>query len=136
MAKINGTLVLVNLGGTALAHVDNCTLNTELELAESTDKDSGGFREYLENAGLRGGTIDVSGNADFAAAAGNAKQLADYLLARSNVSFIFGPTAAGSLQVTGNALTNNLSIEAPNEQTATLSGSLTINGSFATGTAS
>lgn len=135
MAKINGTLILLKVdseGGSpsTLAHIDNATWNSSFSLAEAADKDSNGFQEYLENAGLREASIDISGNADFASAGGNQKELAEYLRTRSNVDFVFGPEAADNLNFLGTALINEHSIDSPNEETTTFSATATVNGEW------
>lgn len=136
MAKINGTLVLFDLDGNVLAHVDNATWNSSLSLAQATDKDSAGYMEYLEEAGMMEASIDVNGNADFEAADGNVKELADALIARTNLSFVFGPTASGSVNFTGNCLLSDNSYEAPNEETSTFSATFNVNGEWTIDTVS
>ena len=136
MARINGTLVLLSLGGDVLAHVDNADWNSSLTLADVTDKDSDGFREYLQNAGIMEASISVNGFADFVAATGNVKDLADILKARQNVAFIFGPTASGSVQFTGNCLFTEHNLGAPNEEGATFTASASVNGEWNIVTAS
>ncbi len=135
MSKINGTLILLKAdssGGspTTLAHIDNATWNSSFSLAEAADKDSEGFQEYLENAGLREASIDIDGNADFDYASGNQKELAEYLRTRSNIDFVFGPEAVGNLNFTGSALVNDHSIDSPNEETTTFSATATVNGKW------
>lgn len=135
MAKINGTLVLLKAdseGGTptTLAHIDNATWNSSFSLAEAADKDSEGFQEYLESAGLREASIDIDGNADFVYATGNQKELAEYLRERNNIDFVFGPEAANNLNFTGSALVNEHSIDSPNEETTTFSATATVNGKW------
>jgi hypothetical protein len=136
MAKINGTLVLFTLGGDTLAHVDNCTWNSSFTLAQATDKDSGGFMEYLEQAGLKEASLDINGNADFVAASGNVKELAEALDNRQNLAFVFGPTASGSVQFSGNCLISDHSIDTPNEETTTFTATATVNGDWTIDTVS
>ena len=135
MPKINGTLILLKVdteGGspTTLAHIDSATWNSSFSLAEAADKDSNGFQEYLEEAGLREASIDIDGNADFDYADGNQKQLAEYLRTRSNIEFVFGPEATSNLNFTGSALVNDHSIDSPNEETTTFSATATVNGEW------
>jgi hypothetical protein len=136
MPKINGTLVLFTLGGDQLAFIDNATWNSSLSLSQATDKNSDGFMEYLEKAGLKEASIDINGNADFVAASGNVKDLADALDDRQNLAFVFGPTASGSVQFTGQCLVNDHSIDTPNEETTTFTASAAVNGSWSIDTAS
>ena len=130
MARINGTLVLLSLDGSPLAHIDSADWSSSLTLADVTNKDSAGFREFLENAGTLEASISVNGFADFVAASGNIKELADAIKARENVAFIFGPTASGSVQFTGNCIFDGHEIGAPNEEGATFTGSAQVNGAW------
>ena len=130
MAKFNGTLTILSLGESPspLAHVDNATWNSSFSLAQATDKDSGGFMEYLEAAGLREATIDISGNADFTETTGNASLLLGYQLDRENIGFTFATT--GGISISGEGLLSDLSFDTPNEETSTFTGTLTVNGEF------
>lgn len=133
MAKYNGTLTLIQLGDSpeTLAHVDNCTWNSSFALAQATDKDSQGFMEYLENAGLREANIDIAGNADFTVGTGNASLLLNYQLDRENVGFVF--TTEGGISITGEGLLNECSFDTPNEETSTFTATLTVNGEWEVG---
>lgn len=124
MAKINGTLIILDVDGSPLTHVSNATLNTSRELPEANDKDSAPWDDHLDEAGFMSWSIDVDGNADWLEA-GNVKILFDLLTARLAVTVIFGPEAAGYANYTGDASTNELTLEAPTEETATLSGTMT-----------
>ena|SRR5690554_2295080 len=130
MAKFSGTLTILQLGPSPspLAHVDNATFNSSFSPSQATDKDSGGFMEYLENAGLREGSIDIAGNADFTAGTGNAEQLLEYQLSRQNIGFVFATT--GGISISGQGLLSDLSFDTPNEETSTFTGTLTINGEY------
>jgi len=130
MAKINGTLVLFKKNGSVLAHVDNATWNSSLSLAQATDKDSEGHMEYLENAGLLEASIDLNGNADFAHADGNVKELADALKARQNIPFVFGPEGSTFVNFTGNCLISEQGLDTPNEETATFNTTANVNGKW------
>lgn len=130
MAKFSGTLTIVELGSvpSPLAHVDNCTWNSSVSLAQATDKDSGGFMGYLEKAGLREASIDISGNADFTQGTGNAQKLLEYQLARENVGFTFKTT--GGITISGEGLLSDCSFDTPNEETSTFTATLTVNGEW------
>ena len=130
MAKITGTLVLFKKNGSVLAHVDSATWNSSLSLAEATDKDSGGYMEYLEKGGLLEASIDLDGNADFTYASGNVKELADALRDRENIPFVFGPEGAANVNFTGNCLISSEGLDAPNEQTATFNTTASVNGEW------
>jgi len=59
MPLINASSFLLYKDQTAIGHSKNTVFNLNLDLPESTTKDSGGFAEYLPC--LRGGTITVNG---------------------------------------------------------------------------
>ena len=125
MAKINGTLIILDVDGDELAHVSNASLTINRELPEANDKDSAPWADHLDDAGLMDWEVSIDGNADWVSATGNVKILADILVARTAVAVIFGPSAAGSVQYSGNASTGSLTFDAPTEETATLSGTMT-----------
>lgn len=127
---INGTLILLDVDGSVLAHIDSATWNSSFSLAEAADKDSDGFQEYLEEAGLREASMDIDGNANFDYADGNQKDLAEKLKGRSKFSFVFGPDSAGDLNFTGDCFINDHSIDAPNEETTTFSATATVTGEW------
>jgi hypothetical protein len=133
MARINGTLILLKIGANGspqtLAHVENATWNSSFELADVSNKDSEGYREYLEEAGTRDASIDVNGHATFGSS-GNVKELAEMLDDRKNIDFVFGPEGAGNVNFTGKALFNEHSIDTPNEEGATFTGTATVNGKW------
>lgn len=124
MAKINGTLLILNVDGSPLAHVSNATLNTSRDLPEANDKDSAPWADHLDEGGLLNWSIDVDGNADWLDTA-NVEVLFDIISSRTAVDIVFGPEAAGYTNFTGKASTNDLTFEAPNEETATFSGVMT-----------
>lgn len=121
---------MFDLDDNVLAHVDSATWNSSFSLAEAADKDSEGYQEYLEEAGLREASIDIDGNADFEYADGNQVELAEAIENRTNLSFVFGPDSSGSLNFTGDCLVNDHSIDAPNEETTTFSATATVNGKW------
>lgn len=134
MSAINGTTVLLRANGNPLALLTDTTLNIEQDLPDATNKDSGGWAAHIN--GLRSYSIDVDGLASFVATTGNANILANLIANRSQVSFRFAPTTSGQLQFTGTVSLASLSITAPNEDTATLSGSMTGTGALVIGTVS
>ena len=134
MSAINGTLVLLRADGNPLALVTDATLNIEQDLPDATSKDSSGWAAHIN--GLRSYSVDVDGLASFVATTGNSNILANLIANRSQVSFRFATATAGQLQFTGTVSLGSLSITAPNEDTATLSGSMTGTGALVIGTVS
>ena len=134
MSAINGTLVLLRADGNPLALVTDATLNIEQDLPDATSKDSSGWAAHIN--GLRSYSVDVDGLASFVATTGNSNILANLIANRSQVSFRFATATSGQLQFTGTVSLGSLSITAPNEDTATLSGSMTGTGALVIGTVS
>jgi predicted secreted protein len=134
MPAFNGTTILLRADGNPLALLTDTTLNIEQDLPDSTTKDSGGWADHIN--GLRSFSIDVDGLADFTGTTGNAKILTDFITGRENVSFRFATTTSGQLQYSGTVSLASISITAPNEDTATLTGSMTGKGALTVGTVS
>lgn len=132
MAKINGTLVLFKLGDTpsTLTHVTDATFSVDVDIPEATDKDSAGFRELLENAGVTSGSISSDGYADWSQTDGNVKTVLEAVLNRENLGFSFGPEGATEFQITGTCRAAGAELGSPNEDTAPLSGSFETTGEF------
>lgn len=122
MARINGTLIILDVDGNPLAQVIESTLNINRDTPEANDKDNAPWANHLDDTGVMDWDIDVSGNADWVDATGNVAILADILIGRDAVPIIFGPAAVGSTNFTGNASSNGVTLGAPYEGTAPISG--------------
>ena len=68
MATINGTSLIVSVGGTAIAHTTSATLNLEKAMIDVSSKDSSGNSESL--SGQKSASVDFEGLVDFAAGSG------------------------------------------------------------------
>jgi predicted secreted protein len=134
MPAFNGTTILLRADGNPLALLTNTTLNIEQDLPDASSKDASGWADHVN--GQRSFSIDVDGLADFTATTGNANIISNFIANRSNVSFRFATTTSGQLQYSGTVSMASVSITAENEQTATLSGSLTGKGALTIGTVS
>lgn len=122
MAKINGTAVIFDVDGDPIAHIQDATLTINRETPDATTKDSGGWQEILEGGGLKDWEISFNGFADYASTGGNVEDLFDLIVGRTSTPIVWGPTN-GDLQFSGNAHLGNVELGAPNEETATISGS-------------
>lgn len=58
MAVMNGTAVLVTVGGEEINLLTECSISLTTELRDITNKTSGGFKQSL--AGLRSGSVNFS----------------------------------------------------------------------------
>lgn len=132
MAAVNGTLILLKDDGTAFAATTSATLNIEMDLPDSSTKDSAGWAEHIQ--GQKSWSVDLDGIADFEATTGTVDILVDYLINRTQASIEFEPqtgafTTSG-VSYTGTASLSSVSLVAANEDTATLSGSFTGDGAL------
>ena len=132
MAAVNGTLILVNDNGTAFAATTSATLNIEMDLPDSSTKDSGGWAEHI--LGQKSWSVDLDGIADFELTTGTVDVLVDYLINRTQASIEFEPQAGAfsskGVSYTGTASLSSVSLVAANEDTATLTGSFTGDGAL------
>lgn len=128
---VNGTTVIYSQAGSPLAMLTNTTLNINQELPDASNKDSGGWANHIN--GQRNWDISVDGVASFVATTGNIDVLASAITGRTNVTVKFAPTTGGQVQFTGSASVSGLSITAPNEDTVTISGTITGKGALTKG---
>ena len=115
---INGTLVLVDTAGSAIASTTDATLNIEMDTPDASTKTSAGWAKVI--AGQKSWSIDVDGLATFDYSGGNVNELATYLINRTKVNVRFLPNAGSAFK--GDAYMTSVSVGAPNEDVATISG--------------
>lgn len=120
MAKFNGTTIILDADGSAVAHVENSTLTVNRELPEANDKDSAPWADHLDTAGLMDWEVSFDGNADWTQTTGNADKLFDLVTGRASVTVIFGQSSGRAFS--GSASFNNVELGAPMEETASISG--------------
>jgi len=133
MPSINGTTLVLDVDGSALALITSSTLSIEQDLPDSSTKDSNAWAEHIN--GQRSWSVDAEGNVDMATGA-NAETLTDLILNQSKVDIEFAPNNTGDIKFTGTVSTNSVSIEAPNEDVASISGSMTGDGELVKSTVS
>lgn len=128
MAKFNGTTIILDVDGTALAHVEDSTLSINREIPEANDKDSAPWADHLDDGGLMDWEITFDGNADWSQTTGNVETLFDLLTARTAVTCIFGvdPAQVDGISVglafSGDAGFSGVELGSPMEETAPISG--------------
>jgi len=132
----NGTNLLVKVigaGGTlaTIGHTTSCTMSLSHDLPEATTKDSSGYAEYI--SGVRGGTISFEGLVAYDDSA-NAIELADYLLARTQLTCVFGTAVTGDEVYTAEGFLSSVEMSAEMESPVSYSGSITLTGSIAKST--
>jgi len=123
---INGTLVLVNADGTAIASTTDATLNVEMDTPDASTKDSAGWADHIQ--GQKSWSVDVEGLATFDYSNGNVQQLVDYIVNRDTIAIRFLPNAGVAYY--GDASCTSVSVGAPNEDTASISGTFTGKGTL------
>jgi predicted secreted protein len=120
MAKVNGTSVVVKWNAAIIGGSTSATLNINVDLPDTTTKDSGGWAEHLH--GLRDYSIDVDALHDPTNPVFD-DTLAAAIIARATVTVIF-EGAAGSIY-TGKGSISSLSKTADMEQPVSYSVSIT-----------
>tara|TARA_Y100000593_G_C4321560_1_gene344097 strand:+ start:2582 stop:2980 length:399 start_codon:yes stop_codon:yes gene_type:complete len=127
MAKFNATNLILKISGTPVAHSTSATLNINQDLPDATSKDSSGWSENIR--GLRDWSIDVEGLTDYSASFG-ADELADLIISRADAEIEFGTGTASDTKYTGTVNLSSLTQDAPMEDVASFSGSLTGTGAL------
>ena len=127
MAKFNATNLILKISGTPVAHSTSATLNINQDLPDATTKDSSGWSENIR--GLREFSIDVEGLPDYTASFG-VDELADLIISRADAEFEFGTGTTGDTKITGTVNLSSLTQDAPMEDVASFSGSLTGTGAL------
>lgn len=131
MAAINGTTVILTEDSdgslTAIALLTDTTLNVDQDLPDSSNKDSSGWADHIN--GQRSWSIDLDGRADFGDQA-NVEKLFDMILNRENPDIEFATSTSGDVKFTGTVSLANMSVGTPNEDVASVSGSMTGKGAL------
>lgn len=121
MAKINGTSLKVYANGTLIAYQKNCTVSWEQDLPDATTKDSGGWEEHIN--GMRRASCDFDGL--YSTTGLSAEALLVYITSRTSVLLLID---GGGFPIVGQADLKNVSVSAPQEDVASLSGSFKFKG--------
>ena len=123
----NGTNLLLKIEGTDLGHTTSCSLSLSNDLPEATTKDSNGFAEHI--AGVISGTISFDGLVDYSDSQ-NAIELADFVLARTQITCVFGTSVTGDAVYTAEGFLDSVEMSAEMESPVSYSGSITLTGSI------
>lgn len=124
----NGTNLLLKIETVALGHTTSCSLTLSNDLPEATTKDSSGFQEVI--AGVISGEISFEGLVDYSDSS-NAIELADFLLARTQITCIFGTTETGDAIYTAEGYLSSVEQSGEMESPVSYSGSITLTGAIA-----
>ena len=123
----NGTNLILSVEGNTLGHTTSCSLSLSNDLPEATTKDSNGFQEVI--AGVISGEISFDGLIDYSDTA-NAIELADYLLARTQITCVFGTAVTGDAIFTAEGFLSSVEQSAEMESPVSYSGSITLTGAI------
>lgn len=125
MALINGTNLVIKVGGVAILKATTASLELSVDMPDATTKDSAGWAEFF--AGVRSFTLSSDGLIDYAtAAAVETDELVAMLIARNTVAVTFATSTAGDMLLSGNAFVSSISqtadMESPSGFSVTFQG--------------
>ena len=129
--NINGTNLLVYIGGTAIGCTTSCTVNLNMATIDTTCKDSAGWTSQI--AGLRDWSIDAEALTQYDATYGFT-DLVSAWKNRTAVTVRFSTNVTGDEYFEGTAYITSLSESAPMEDVTTFSVSFTGSGELNTPT--
>ena len=127
MAVFNGTNLILSIEGATVGHTTSCSISLSSDLPEATTKDSNGFQEVI--AGVKSGEISFDGLVDYTDTA-NANEIADYLLAGTQVTCVFGTSTSGERIYSAEGYLNSIEVSAEMESPVSYSGSITLTGAI------
>jgi predicted secreted protein len=122
---LNGTDLVVQVGGTAITHATSASINFNMETREATTKDSAGYTEVL--SGLRSVTIDVEAMTALDATYGF-EDLYSVWENRTELTLKFGTTETGDQTYQVNGYMTSLAVSSGVEDSSTFSASFQCTG--------
>jgi predicted secreted protein len=123
----NGTNLILKVESNTLGHTTSCSMSFNSDLPEATTKDSAGFQELI--TGVKSGEISFDGLVAYDDTA-NAIELADFLIAGTQLTCIFGTTATGDAIYTVEGFLSSIEMSAEMESPVSYSGSISTTGSI------
>lgn len=126
---INGTNLLVYVGGTAITHSTSASISFSMETRDASTKDSDGYREILE--GQRSFTIEAEAMTALDAAQGFEELFAAWV-ARTALTIKFGTADSGDQFYQGTGYCTSLSMDSGVEDSSTFSASFEMTGQVTT----
>jgi len=134
---INGTKFGVYAAGTKIGYATSASISMNHNLRDTSTKDSAGWRDQME--GQRDWEVSVEGMVIFVDTAGSAisdltvnELYATYMEGSNRTSFtlMFSTEITGDLKWSGTAWLTSLSLDTPNEDSSTWSGSFSGTGAL------
>ena len=126
---INGTNLLVYVGGTAITHSTSASISFSMETRDASTKDSAGYREILE--GQRSFTIEAEAMTALDAAEGFEELFAAWV-ARTALTIKFGTADSDDQFYQGTGYCTSLSMDSGVEDSSTFSASFEMTGTVTT----
>lgn len=117
---LKGTRLVLYVNNVAIAHSTSHTFNFDTNMLDASSKDSNGWADFI--CGQNSWSIDFESLFAMDAAYG-LDELIDLQLNRTLVTLKFSTEETGDIYFTGSAYLQNTSLEAPNEEVTTYSGS-------------
>lgn len=121
----NATNLILKLENNTLGHSTSATLSLSNDLPEATTKDSSGFQEVI--AGVISGEISFEGLVAYDDSL-NVIELNDYILARTQLTAVFGTAVSGDDVYTAEGFLSSVENTADMESPSSYSGSITLTG--------
>ena len=122
MAVMNGTAVLVTVGGTEINLLTECSISLSTELRDITNKESAGWKQSL--AGLRSGSINFSLLHDEDNTYGTAELWTAFTSNTAQASVKFTTEASGDYEFEAAGWVTSLEMNAGTEDNVTTSGTI------------
>lgn len=128
----NGTLLSVQIGGSKLFNSTSASMSLSMDAPEATTKDSGGFQEVI--AGVKSGEISFDGLVAYDTVSGiQIGDVADDLLAGTEVTWEFSTEVTGDNKYTGSGYISAVEITAEAESPVSYSGTIITTGTITKG---
>ena len=130
MALVNGDVILVESDSNTYVGTTSTSVEIAADMIDKTTKDSSAYKEFTR--GERSLTISIEGLHNVDEATQSGEVAFDDLVAGTEVTYKWGQFAtAGDRYITGSALVESVSIDAPKNEMTTFSVTLRSTGSFA-----
>ncbi len=127
MAKINGTSFLLLIDGVAVGSTRTSSLTVNVDIPDTTTKDSGGWAENLAGGGLRSANGAFDGLEDPTDTL-SVDEVFDLINTRADFAFQLTDSQAGTMIWTGNATIESLEMNYEMEQPVSVSATFRVNG--------
>jgi len=118
---VNGTLVLIDMEGHAIAYSKSATLTIEHETRDTTTKDASGWKHSAE--GRRSWGMDVEGLVALDSQY-NLDYLVGYIKGRTALTMKFTTGVSGDKQASGEGYLTNVEVEAGDQESVSFSASV------------